>query len=41
METLIVLVIGIFIGWNIPQPQWAKDAQNKLMSLFRDTSRKP
>ncbi len=41
METLIVLVIGIFIGWNIPQPQWAKDAQNKLMSLFQNTSRKP
>ena len=33
--TLIILVIGVFIGWNMPQPQWAKNFQGKIASLFK------
>lgn len=31
IEFLIGLVAGLVVGWNLlPQPQWAKDAWNKL-----------
>ena len=36
MYTLIILVIGIFIGWNLPQPQWAKTLQEKVVQALRD-----
>jgi hypothetical protein len=35
MYTVIVLVIGIFIGWNLPQPAWAKAFQDQLAALIR------
>ena len=35
MSTLLVLVIGIFIGWNLPQPDWAKTLQAKLLDVIR------
>jgi hypothetical protein len=35
MYTLFVLIIGIFIGWNLPQPPWAKEFQNRVVALFR------
>jgi hypothetical protein len=35
MYTLIILLIGVFIGWNIPQPQWAKEIQQKVVGAFR------
>jgi hypothetical protein len=28
--TLIVLLVGMFIGWNIPQPTWAKNLWAKI-----------
>lgn len=24
MKTLVIMLVGMFIGWNIPQPAWAK-----------------
>ena len=36
MYTLIILVIGIFIGWNLPQPQWAKTLQDKVVQALRN-----
>jgi len=35
MYTLIILVIGVFIGWNLPQPTWAKIIQDKVVGLVR------
>jgi hypothetical protein len=36
MFTLAVgIAIGLGIGWNLPQPQWAKDLQAKVTNLFR------
>jgi hypothetical protein len=32
---LIILIIGIFIGWNLPQPPWAKDLQARIVSLVK------
>ena len=32
---IIGIIIGAFIGWNIPQPQFAKDVQNKVKGYFK------
>jgi hypothetical protein len=40
MYTLIVLIIGIFIGWNLPQPPWAKSLQNKATAGLRSLLKK-
>jgi len=37
--TLIVLVIGIFVGWNLPQPPWAKAIQAHIANLVRSLTR--
>jgi hypothetical protein len=39
MSTLLVLVIGIFIGWNLPQPAWARAIQDKLVGLIWSATR--
>lgn len=31
LETLLILAIGIMIGWNVPQPLWAKDLQERVV----------
>jgi hypothetical protein len=35
LETLFWLLLGAFIGWNIPQPQFAKNLQNKILDFFK------
>jgi hypothetical protein len=40
MTSVIVLVIGIFIGWNVPQPPWAKALQDNVVELARALVRK-
>lgn len=30
LETIIWLAIGAFIGWNFPQPKFAKSIQEKV-----------
>ena len=40
MSTLITLLIGMFIGWNLPQPDWARAMQDKIMDLLNSTTRK-
>lgn len=34
MGTLLVAVIALFVGWNFPQPQFAKDFQDKIFGWF-------
>lgn len=29
------LIIGILIGWNLPQPSWAKVAQEKVVAHIK------
>ena len=33
--SLLWLVVGLFIGWNLPQPQFAKDLQEKVLNSFK------
>jgi hypothetical protein len=40
MSTIITLLIGMFIGWNLPQPGWARAIQDKAMQLLNSTTRK-
>jgi hypothetical protein len=40
MGTIITLLIGMFIGWNLPQPDWARKIQDKFMHLLDSASRK-
>ncbi len=35
LETIFWLGIGAFIGWNIPQPEFAKTIQTKVLSFFK------
>jgi hypothetical protein len=35
MYTLVVLIAGIFIGWNLPQPGWAKTLQARAIQTIR------
>lgn len=30
LEAIIWLVVGAFIGWHFPEPQWAKDIKSKI-----------
>jgi len=34
LETLLYLLLGAFVGWNFPQPQFAKNIQAKVLSMF-------
>jgi len=35
LETLFWLIVGAFIGWNLPQPTYAKELQAKLAAVFK------
>lgn len=35
MSTLLALLIGMFIGWNLPQPAWARAIQDKVLNFLR------
>ena len=34
LETLFWLALGAFIGWNFPQPEFAKTIQAKILTVF-------
>jgi hypothetical protein len=40
IETLFCIAIGILIGWNLPQPAWAKDLQNRVVEFLRNLTRR-
>jgi hypothetical protein len=35
LETLFWLALGAFVGWNFPQPDFAKRIQVRILSLFK------
>jgi hypothetical protein len=37
IEMLIWLAVGAFIGWNFPQPEFAKNIQARVMGMFKKT----
>ena len=40
LEILLLIAIGIVIGWNLPQPPWARDLQDKAVQFVRDLTNK-
>lgn len=41
LALILGLIIGILIGWNWPQPTWAKDGQARFVALVRPADKKP
>jgi hypothetical protein len=35
MTSLILIIIGMLVGWNLPQPIWAKTLQDKAVEMLR------
>lgn len=35
IDILIYVAIGAFIGWNLPQPQIARNIQAQLIALIK------
>ena len=34
LDILLWVAVGAFIGWNFPQPFWAKIVQEKLQAMI-------
>lgn len=34
LDILLWIAVGAFIGWNFPQPSWAKSIQTKIQELL-------
>ena len=34
MEMILWIIIGMFVGWNFPQPLYAKWIQAKVLNFF-------
>jgi hypothetical protein len=35
LDIILWIAIGAFIGWNFPQPWWAKTIQEKVTALIK------
>lgn len=40
LTALFFVAVGIVIGWNLPQPAWAKETQDKIVSAVRGVADK-
>ena len=40
MGTLLWVLLGAFIGWNFPQPSWARYIQEKVTDALRGFTNK-
>jgi len=36
LDTLFYIIVGTFIGWNFPQPSYAKTFQEKYLQKYID-----
>jgi hypothetical protein len=34
LETIFWILVGAFVGWNLPQPSWAKAFQEKYLQKY-------
>ena len=35
MWSILFICVGILIGWNLPQPDWAKSLQDKVVAAIK------
>ncbi|AHF02675.1 hypothetical protein MARPU_01530 [Marichromatium purpuratum 984] len=40
LYALLLLAVGIVIGWNWPQPPWARDFQARVVGTVRSLTDK-
>lgn len=40
MSTLFWILVGMFIGWNLPQPTFARDLQAKVVAAIKTLGNK-
>ncbi|WP_295539660.1 hypothetical protein [uncultured Thiohalocapsa sp.] len=36
LTILFWVAVGIVVGWNLPQPAWAKQMQARVMGVVRE-----
>jgi hypothetical protein len=36
LSIIFWIFVGIALGWNLPQPSWAKNVQNKVINFIRN-----
>jgi hypothetical protein len=34
IETALLILLGAFIGWNLPEPMWAKSIRNSISKYY-------
>ena len=39
-STLFWICVGILIGWNLPQPAWAKSLQDRAVATIKGLTNK-
>jgi hypothetical protein len=35
IKALVYIIIGAFFGWNLPQPEWAKQVQTRITDYIK------
>ncbi len=38
LEVILLIVVGMYIGWNVAMPEVARNFQNKIIELFNKKS---
>ncbi len=38
METIFWILVGAFVGWNFPQPAWARNIQSRILAFLAKKS---
>lgn len=38
LEVVFWVVVGVVIGWNVDQPEWARSAQTKVSDWVKNTA---
>ena len=36
LDIIFWIAVGAFVGWNFPQPFWARTIQAKITNLIKD-----
>lgn len=36
LDVLFWIAVGAFVGWNFPQPFWARAIQERITKLIKD-----
>lgn len=34
MDIILLILLGMFIGWNLPQPTWARFVQQEVYNFI-------